>query len=176
MNIARIYDLDWKVLDWIQTSLKCSFLDSSTPVVSYLGDFGAIWILCAIIMILSGQYRKQGFILLLGLAMGVLVGNLLLKNLIARPRPCWINATKELLVAMPKDYSFPSGHTLASVIAATILAYANEKFEIPAGLLAFLISFSRLYLYVHFPTDVIAATALGMLIGKLAITMGQFLP
>lgn len=105
--------------------------------------------------------------MLVGLLVGLLVGNICLKNLVARARPCWIDPGVPLLIGNPADYSFPSGHTLSSVIAATILYDTDKRFGIPAIILAVLIAFSRLYLYVHFPTDVLAAALLGVLIGKL---------
>ena len=103
-----------------------------------------------------------------GLAVGVLVGNVCLKNLIARPRPCWLDSSVRLLIADPTDYSFPSGHTLSSVIGATILTKTDRRFGYAAIPLAALIAFSRLYLYVHFPSDVLAAAVPGVMIGELA--------
>ena len=95
--------------------------------------------------------------------MSLLIGNLLLKPLVARPRPCWIESNFPLLVSNPTDYSFPSGHTLASTISAVIITYADKKFGIIAIILATLITFSRLYLFVHFPSDVFAAIILGVI-------------
>lgn len=114
------------------------------------------------------KYRRQGLLLLGGLAVGVLVGNVCLKNLIARPRPCWLDSSVRLLIADPTDYSFPSGHTLSSVIGATILTRTDRRFGYAAIPLTALIAFSRLYLYVHFPSDVLAAAVLGVMIGELA--------
>ena len=102
------------------------------------------------------------------LAAGVLVGNVCLKNLIARPRPCWLESVP-LLIGNPTDYSFPSGHTLSSVIGAFMLTAANRRFGILAIPLAALIGFSRLYLYVHFPSDVLASVVIGTLIGGITV-------
>ena len=119
------------------------------------------------------KYRKHGAFLLAGLAVGVLAGNLTLKPLIARPRPCWLDESVQLLIANPTDYSFPSGHTLSSVIGATVLTKANRKFGFAAIPLAALIAFSRLYLYVPFPTDILGAAVLGMAIGLLTCIIGD---
>ena len=99
-------------------------------------------------------------------------GNACLKNLIARPRPCWLDSSVQLLIANPADYSFPSGHTLSSVIGATGLTKTNRRFGYAAIPLAALIAFSRLYLYVHFPSDVLAAAVLGVALGELVWRCG----
>ena len=113
--------------------------------------------------------------MLAGLAMGGLVGNVFLKHLIARPRPCWLDQSVPLLIAVPNDYSFPSGHTLASVIGATILTAADRRFGLIAIPLAILIAFSRLYLYVHFPSDILGAVILGLGIGALVRSLACFI-
>ena len=143
-------------------------------IVTELGSSGAIWIIVAIAFLISKKYRKYGIILSIGLIMSLLIGNLLLKPLVARPRPCWIESNYPLLVSNPTDYSFPSGHTLASTISAVIITYADKKFRIIAIILATLITFSRLYLFVHFPSDVFAAIILGVIIGLFAIFVFNF--
>lgn len=160
-------NFDWTILQWIQETLRCGALDFLMPKITLLGNGGMIWIAAALIMICTKKYRKNGILLLVGLVVGVLIGNVCLKNLVGRARPCWIDPGVPLLIANPTDYSFPSGHTLSSVIAATILYDTDRRFGIPAIVLAALIAFSRLYLYVHFPTDVLASVLLGVLIGKI---------
>ncbi|TJX15807.1 phosphatase PAP2 family protein [Tissierella creatinini] len=156
---------DWEILHWIQNTLTSPTLDFLMPKITWLGNRGMIWVVLALILIATKRYRKEGAILLIGLLIGVLVGNVFLKNLIARPRPCWIDSSVSLLISNPKDYSFPSGHTLSSVIAATVLTMSNKKFGYIAIPMAILISFSRLYLYVHFPSDVLGAYIIGLIIG-----------
>lgn len=87
-----------------------------------------------------------------------------IQNIAARPRPCWLESVP-LLIKNPTDYSFPSGHTLASVIGACVLTGANRRFGVFAIPLAVLIGLSRLYLYVHFPSDVLASAVLGLALG-----------
>lgn len=157
--------VDWSILQWIQGNLQCSFLNIIMLKITMLGNGGAIWILAAIVLICTKKYRRYGIILLAGLAVGVLIGNVCLKQLVARPRPCWIDNSVSLLITNPTDYSFPSGHTLSSVIGATILTMANRKFGYAAIPTAILIAFSRLYLYVHFPSDIIGAAFIGLIIG-----------
>ena len=95
-------------------------------------------------------------------------GNLVIKNLVARVRPCAINTAIELLIPFPSEYSFPSGHTLSSFIGATCIFLRDKRLGVPAYLLASLIAFSRLYLYVHFPSDIIGGALLGLALAYLA--------
>ena len=164
---------DWTILHWIQHTLVCPALDFLMPKITLLGNGGAIWLLAAVALLITKKYRRYGVYLLAGLAAGVLSGNVVLKNLIARPRPCWLDTSVQLLIANPTDYSFPSGHTLSSVIGATILTKADRRFGYAAIPLAALIAFSRLYLYVHFPTDILGAVVLGVAIGLAVCAAGN---
>ena len=159
--------LDWGILHWIQTYLVCPALDAIMPRLTLLGDIGFIWILTGVVLLCTKKHRRTGILLLLGLLCGALAGNVVLKNLVARPRPCWLDESVQLLIATPKDFSFPSGHTLSSTIGATILTRADRRFGYAAIPLAVLLAFSRLYLYVHFPSDVFAGAVLGLVIGEL---------
>lgn len=163
-----IQTIDWSILHGIHATLQCGFLDFLMPKITLLGNGGAVWLLSAFGLMLSKKYRKYGFVMIGALAIGVLIGNVCLKYLIARPRPCWLESVN-LLITNPTDYSFPSGHTLASVIGAFVLTAANRKFGFFAIPLAALIAFSRLYLYVHFPSDVLASVLLGIGIGAGAV-------
>ena len=170
--IERLLALDTAALDAIQ-GMRCAFLDAVMPFISKLGDGGAIWIALTLVLMLFRKTRRTGYMLALSLVLGLLIGNLTLKPLIARPRPCWLDSSVQLLIANPTDYSFPSGHTLSSVIGATVLTKANRKFGLAAIPLAALIAFSRLYLYVHFPTDILGAAVLGVGIGLVTCTIGD---
>jgi undecaprenyl-diphosphatase len=143
------------------------------PKITALGSGGAVWIACVLILITLRRYRRHGLLLLIGLVAGALVGNVILKIVIARPRPCWLNPDFPLLVPKPTDYSFPSGHALSSFLAATILGKTDRRFGFVAFPLAVLIAFSRLYLYVHFPSDVLAGAVLGMSLGYLIRSVGE---
>lgn len=163
--MPTITDIDFKILDFIQDHFYCGFLNFLMPKITFLGNGGMIWITAAIIMIFFKKYRKTGITIGTGLSAGVIIGNVLLKNLIARERPCWINDTVTMLISIPRDYSFPSGHTLSSFIAATIIMHHDKRMGIAAYVLASMIAFSRLYLYVHFPSDVFAGVLIGIIIG-----------
>lgn len=160
-------NFDLPILDWIAENLYCGFLDFFMPLVTKLGDAGIFWIAVAVVLLFIPKYRKIGLSMGAALLMGLLVCNLTLKPLVARIRPYDLQLeqfgkTISLLVATPHDFSFPSGHTIASFEAATVLLLMNKKMGIPAMILAVLIAFSRLYLYVHYPTDVLASVVLGI--------------
>lgn len=164
-----ITEFDTAILDFIQKYLGCGFLDYIMPKITSLGNGGFIWIVSAICLIFSKKYRKYGIGMIIALALGAILGSVILKPLIARPRPCHVNGEFPLLINLPSDFSFPSGHTMSSVSSAIILRYANKKWGITAIILAVLIAFSRLYLYVHFPTDVIAGTLFGIFFAVLVV-------
>jgi undecaprenyl-diphosphatase len=140
------------------------------PIVTHLGDGGILWIALAVILLCIPKYRRTGFAMGIALLMGLLICNLWLKPMVGRLRPfdyqlqCY-GRSIPLLIEAPKDFSFPSGHTIASFEAATVLLIHHRKWGILAAILAGLIAFSRLYLYVHYPTDVLFSLALGIGIG-----------
>lgn len=156
--------LETEILRLIHSFLECDFFDFLMPRVTALGNAGIIWIAAGLVLAVTPKYRRGGITLLVGLLLGLIIGNGILKNLLARPRPCHLDGSLPLLISRPKDFSFPSGHTLSSFIAAFILLKTEKRFGIAALILAIMIAFSRLYLYVHFPTDVLAAIALASLI------------
>jgi len=158
-------NFELSVLNFIQEYIKTPFLDPIMVGITSLGNAGAIWIVAAILFLCCKKYRKVGIMLSIGLILSLLIGNLTLKPLIARIRPFEYRKGIELLISTPTDFSFPSGHTLASFICATILMMKERKVGYGALILAILIAFSRLYLYVHFPTDVLASIVLGAAIG-----------
>ena len=169
--ITRHFDLP--ILDWISQHLWCPFLDAIMPPITHLGDAGAVWILLALILLCMPKWRKTGIAMAVALLMGLLLCNLWLKPVIGRIRPfsyqLMYNRVIPLLIQAPKDFSFPSGHTIASFEAAMVLLLRNRRFGIAALAVAILIAFSRLYLYVHYPTDVLASIVLGTGIGLLAV-------
>ena len=125
------------------------------------------------LLICVKKHRLNGIQLEIGLMAGFIIGNLFLKNIVMRERPCWINDNIQLLIPMPMDYSFPSGHTLSSFVSAGILIQKNVNIGIFAYILAVLIGFSRLYLYVHFPTDVLMGILLGTAIALTIVYIFQ---
>ena len=139
-------------------------LDKIMLAITTLGDGGIFWIAIGVICLIFKKHRKMGLQLLLSMLGTFIIGNLIIKNLVARPRPCDIDAAVTLLLDRPHGHSFPSGHTINSMVAAVALFLNNKKIGIPAVILATLIGFSRLYLFVHFPTDVLAGIIIAILV------------
>ena len=161
---------DLPILDWIQANMTNPVLDFLMPIITLLGDAGIFWIVCASILALTKKYRRIGFGMAFALMMGLVVCNMILKPGVGRIRPYDFQMQefgKEIILLIEKqhDFSFPSGHTIASFEACTVLLLGNKKMGIPATILAILIAFSRMYLYVHYPTDVIASVILGTIFG-----------
>ena len=157
------------ILDWIQNHMRSAFLDGFFSFVTHLGDAGIFWIALAVLLLLFKKTRKTGIMMGLSLLLGLLVCNLTLKPLVARIRPYDINNAVTLLIEKPHDFSFPSGHTQASFGGAMVLFFRDKRLGIPAVCLAVLIAFSRMYLYVHYPTDVLTAAVLGTVFAFLSI-------
>ncbi len=157
---------EFDILYFLQ-SLHTPWLDVFMKEITSLGDHGIFWILTGAVLLCFKKTRIIGFCVILSLAAGFLVGNTFLKNVIARERPCWIDSSVPLLIHNPRDYSFPSGHTLASFEGAVSIWLYHRKWGTAALILAALIGFSRMYLFVHFPTDVLGGLILGVLIALL---------
>lgn len=155
------------ILDFIQSHLRSDVLDFIMPLITKLGNGGILWICLSLILILFRKTRKTGIAMAVSLVLEVLCCNIILKPFVARPRPCDVNTAVQLLVPHPTDYSFPSGHTGASFAAASALFFSKNRLWIPSLILAVLIGFTRLYLYVHYPSDVLAGALIGIMLGWL---------
>ena len=153
------------ILDWMQTHLRCEFLDAVLPWISWTANHGEIWILLALVLLLMRRQRQYGAAVACGLVLDLVACNLVLKPLIGLIRPFAVNPDVVLLIAPPVDASFPSGHTAVSFAAVFALKTAGSPLWKPALALAVVIAFSRLYLYVHWPSDVLGGAVLGSAVG-----------
>ena len=151
------------VLNFIQDKIACPLLDKIMPIITVFGDHGIFWMALTVVLLIFKKTRPLGLSMAFALALGYLCGNLVIKNVVARTRPYEYNSEVNLLVSKLSDYSFPSGHSLASFEGATCIFIRYKKWGIAALALAFAIALSRLYLYVHFPSDVLAGTVLGII-------------
>ena len=168
--MAESFDLP--ILDWIAANLWNPVLDVLMPMITLLGDAGIFWIAIAVVLLCMKKTRRVGLGMGFALIMGLLVCNVTLKPLVGRIRPYDYQEQEfqkiiPLLIERQHDFAFPSGHTIASFEAATVIAINHKKWGIAAMVLAVLIAFSRLYLYVHYPTEVICSVILGVGFGFL---------
>ena len=153
--------MDFDILYAIQ-NLRCAFLDSFILGLTWLvGDYGQLWAVVGAVMLFFKKTRKCGIVVLVSYALVFLGGQFVLKDLIARERPCVIDQTVELIVARKTSYSCPSTHTAWAFAAATSIFLHFKKWGIALFAVAAVIGFSRLYLFMHFPTDVLFGAVLG---------------
>jgi undecaprenyl-diphosphatase len=157
--------IEFHILNWIQANCRSSFLDTGMVFVSWLGNMGAVWLVLAFGLMCVKKYRKAGAAVLVALVLDFVCCNLILKPFIGRVRPCDVAPWVTLLIPRPTDWSFPSGHAAASMAAVGALAARKCWIWKPVLVLACLICFSRMYLYVHWPSDVIAGSVIGLGLG-----------
>lgn len=176
MDFSVFSAFDHSVFQWIQDNIWCEFLNVLMPIITFFGEGGCFWILLAVICLFSKKYRKTGVTIAFALIVMILINDLTLKNIFARVRPFnfepfadlyasfpTLDGKPDLLVSLPSSYSFPSGHTSSSFAAAmAILLNKKWKVGVPALVLAVLIGFSRNYLMVHYPTDVLFGALMGI--------------
>ena len=157
--------MSWE-FDWLYAlqDIHNPALDTVMVFVSALGNAGIFWIAVGLLLLITTRYRRGGAQMLVAMAVTFIIGNLILKNLVARERPCWIDREVQLLMASPSDYSFPSGHSMNGFAGSVSLLCIDKRIGIPAVILAAVIAFSRLYLFMHFPTDVFAGIVIGLVI------------
>lgn len=168
-----ITQAELSVLDFIQKFTNPVF-DAVMQFISALCAHGEIWIAVALIMLCFAKTRRTGMAVAFALIFGLISCNMILKPLVARIRP-YEYTDIQLIVAKLDDYSFPSGHTIASFEAAGAMFFTRSRFTVAAFILACVIAFSRLYLYVHFPSDVIASIILGIVFAYLATKLTDFI-
>lgn len=154
--------VDGKILAAIQ---HIFVWDPLTPVVTFithLGNSGFIWIVLTVILLFIKKYRPVGLLSGASLASEYLVCNIILKNVVARTRPYEALASIHLLIEKQPDFSFPSGHSASAFAAATVMfIMLPRRYGVPALIFAFIIAFTRLYVGVHYPTDVLAGALAG---------------
>lgn len=157
------------VLDFIRNTFSCKFLDYFFVGITTLSNKGIFWIILAVALLCFKKTRKTGICLAVVLLIGEIVGNQILKRIFERPRPYTVNPDVTLIVDKLSSFSFPSGHSRCAVECAVVIFANNKKWGIAAIVVAVLTCLSRMYLYVHYPTDVLAGAVLGVIDGMLAM-------
>lgn len=160
------------ILNGLQ-EMRTPFLDAFFKYITLLGEAGIFCIILGLVLLFPKKTRVCGACVLLGLLLDVLICNVTLKPLIGRMRPCWVNPAIKTLIPSPSDYSFPSGHSAACFVTATCIYRNHRRWGVFALILASLVGLSRLYLYMHWPTDVLAGAVLGVILGVFACKILQ---
>ena len=167
-----LIDFEGSILLWIQNNLRSGFLDPIMKAITMLGDKGIIWILITLALLVVRRTRKLGVMCAASMVFGLIVTNLIIKNWAARIRPYEMVQGLNCIVPLAKDWSFPSGHTTNSLACAWVLFRKTpKKYGVPALILAILISLSRLYVGIHYPTDVLGGALIGICSACLAMLL-----
>ena len=182
LSLAML-ELHRKTMDYIDASqiytaidtVAEEVLDALAVFLNYAGEHGEIWIAFTLLLLLFRRTRKAGCAMATALVLYLVAGDCILKPMFARPRPCDVDTAITILVKRPHGHSFPSGHTASAFAAAFALWLQNRKLGVPALVLAAFIAFTRLYLYVHFPTDVLGGAVLGIALGTAASAFANYM-
>ena len=164
--IDYITQIDFSILYWIQDIFKCRAMDVLMWFFSFIEENGMVWIVLSVVLICFKKTRYCGFAVLIAMAVDTILAEGIIKNIVCRVRPCYQVPDFDMIITRPDSYSFPSNHSASSFAAATaiFLTIKRKVWSVPAFILAGIISFSRLYLFVHFPSDVIAGIIFGILV------------
>lgn len=171
---------DMKVYQFAE-QLRGPVFDKIMVFFTHMGDGGYFWIALSVVLLLFKKTRKYGLAMAGALAAASLLNSIVLKSLFDRPRPYIMDisnwqrvATDGWMYEMPfeslkeKSVSFPSGHTASSFAAAIGVFYIDKKKGIVPLIVAALIGFSRIYIHVHYPSDVVGGVITGVVFGLLA--------
>ena len=162
--MAAINGIDHSILFWIQESLRADALTPAVKFITHLGDVGLFWIVLSILLVIFRRTRRIGVACVISMVIGLVITNVIIKNWAARIRPYDFFNDLTLLIQKQDDFSFPSGHATNSFACAwVIFRMAKKRYGVPTLILAILISLSRLYVGVHYPTDVLAGFVVGVI-------------
>lgn len=171
--LNMIIDADIAILDTIQQGVRCGIGDVFFSIITAFGDGGVLWICLGIMMLLTKRTRTAGIVLLFALAFTSSLGVLVIKPAVCRLRPFMLTGFEHVFISPPGGYSFPSGHTVTSAAAAVCIYKADRGIGTAAVIMAALIAYSRMYFYVHYPTDVLAGLILGVVSASLMLRLAR---
>lgn len=160
--------MDFKILEFIRIHFKCRTMDFIMKNISTLFNFSIAWMIMGVVLLTFKNTRLIGYEIFVSLTLELFICNVFVKRLSKRARPFTKKEEINLLINPPKDYSFPSGHTLCAFMCATIIFTHYIYGGIALYFIAFVIAFSRMYLYVHYPSDVLAGALMGIIIALIS--------
>lgn len=174
LGFLGIFEIDRDILLYVQDHWRTGILDGFFKAITHLGDAGIFWILLSVVLICFKKTRKAGFFSAGALVGSVVLNNMILKNVIGRVRPYELIPELKLIIERAKDASFPSGHTAASFASCiAIVPNVKKRYGIPLIIMACLIAFSRVYVGIHYPSDILGGFVSGLFLGTLANVIGN---
>jgi undecaprenyl-diphosphatase len=169
--LTWINNLDGTLLFLIQNHFHYPILNEIMIFLTTIGEKGLIWVLISLVLVIRRKTRYIGIVTMGALVLSAIAGEGVLKHLIERPRPFDAYPAVQLLIEKATTSSFPSGHTTASFAAAFVLGHYLKQYAPVFWILAVAIAFSRLYLFMHYPSDVLGGMVLGLICGKVATSL-----
>lgn len=173
--LERIQTWDNKILR-ILSKKHTPVLNKIMVMITTSGNYGYIWFAIAIPLIISNRNRSTGLTVILAMLITGLSGEVTIKHIVGRVRPCNREFSEDLLIKHPAHYSFPSGHTASSFAVSMVILFMLPIMFVPVFVYACLMGFSRMYVLVHYPTDVLAGAVLGLICGTVAVYVSPYLP
>lgn len=167
--------MDFKILEFIRLHFKCKFMDFIMKNISTFFNYSIVWMVLGVVLISLKSTRAVGYEIFVALTLELLICNVFVKRISKRARPFTKNDEVNLLINPPKDYSFPSGHTLCAFMCATIIAAHIFWVGVILFVVAVLVAFSRMYLYVHYPSDVFVGALMGVFIALISNQLVELL-
>lgn len=168
--LQKIKELDVKTSHYFPQFYHHKILSNIMKFIAGIGDFGMIWLFLILILSINHNTQLLAQKMLAALLLATIAGQMIIKSIVKRKRPCHSYDDVKMLITVPSDYSFPSGHTTSSFACATTVCYFYPKIGIIFMIFAFLMAFSRLYLFVHYLSDVVFAIFLGILVGVIVMS------
>ncbi len=170
-----IMEFDNNILDYFSSHSFGEFPNILLKLLSWIGNYGLPWVIFAAVFLLNPKKRASGYILAFAMIAALIINNVLIKNIVARPRPLITDPSIVLLISVPSDFSFASGHAAASFAASVGISKANKYHALWSFPLAAAIAFSRIFFSAHYTSDVIAGSVIGLICGYLGIKIGPML-
>ncbi|HEY4537068.1 MAG TPA: phosphatase PAP2 family protein [Erysipelothrix sp.] len=160
-------------LNWLQ-GIRTPGLDYFFKILTTLGDHAEIWLLIILFLFFYKKKKETAVLAVVAIVIELIIVSLILKPIFSRPRPFLVDPI-DLLISRPQGSSFPSGHSASSFAVAVLLFREKVKFRVPILIVAFLMAFSRLYVFVHYPSDVVVGSIIGILIGLVVHKNRQYI-